>query len=76
VPTPVVIKHTGVLLVDVILKLNSVDVGVIDVSDCRPMLLTQRCIVAADEWQGAAMVQRSCTHYLHNARQSKIVIGK
>ena len=76
VPTPVVIKHTSVLLVDVILKLNCVDAGVIDVSGCCPMLLTQRSIVAADEWQRAAVVQHSCTHYLHNARQNKSVIGK
>jgi hypothetical protein len=50
VPAPVVMKYTSVLLVDTILKLNSVDVGVIDVSDCCPMLL----IVATDEWQRAA----------------------
>jgi hypothetical protein len=69
-------KHASVLLVDAILKLNCVDVGVIDVSDCCPMLLTQRGIVAADEWQRAALVQHRCTHTLHNARQSKSVIGK
>lgn len=76
VPAPDVIKHTSVLLVDAILKLNCVDTGVIDVSDCCPMLLTQRGIVAADEWQSAAAVQHNSTHSLHNVRQSKIVIGK
>ena len=70
VPAPVVIKHTSVLLVDAILKLNCVDVGFIDVSDCCPMLLTQRRIVAADEWQRAAVVQRSGTRSLDNARRS------